>query len=385
MTYNFDKIIERRDSDSFKWTHYAADVLPMWVADMDFAAPESVIQALHERVEHGIFGYGLAPLELSQVICERMARLYHWTVSPEQIVFLPSLVSGINVVCRAIGQPGEGVVVQTPVYPPFLSAPANHGLIVQAAELTLVENGQTIHYEIDYQTFESAITPFSRLFILCHPHNPTGCSYNREQLSRLAEICLRHNLVICSDEIHGDLLLGDTQHTPLAALSPEISAHCITLMAPSKTYNIPGLGCSFAIVQNPELLKRLKIASDGIVPWVNVLGFTAALAAYRDGNDWLTALLRYLTANRDFLVNYLTEHLPNIRTTIPEATYLAWLDCRHAEIEGNPHELFLNQAKVALNDGATFGKCGEGFVRLNFGCPRSRLVEALERMKNVLR
>ncbi len=381
MTYNFDQLIDRRQTDSLKWREYAADVLPMWVADMDFLAPAPVIQALQERVAHGVFGYALPPKELELVICERLARLYRWAVSPEQILFLPGLVSGINIVCRAFGQPGDGVVVQTPVYPPFLSAPVNHGLTLQIAPLTLIEQGQIIRYDIDYDAFESTVTPRTKLFILCHPHNPTGYSYRREQLTRLAEICLRHQVIICSDEIHNDLLLGDTPHTPIAALSPDIAQHCITLMAPSKTYNIPGLGCSFAVVQNPELLKCLKVAMTGIVPWINVLGLTAALVAYRDGEEWLTEVRRYLTANRDFLVDYVTANMPTIRTTIPEATYLAWLDCRQAGIEGNPHEFFLQQAKVALNDGATFGTGGEGFVRLNFGCPRSRLAEALERMK----
>ncbi len=384
MPYNFDQYIERRNSDCYKWRDYGNDVLPLWVADMDFASPEPIIRTLHERVAHGIFGYGRPPAELHNVICERMQRLYDWTISPDQLVFLPGLVAGLNVVSRAIGKPGDGVLVQTPVYPPFLKAPLNHGRILDTAELALSREDQWLHYEIDYDIFEAAITPRTGLFILCNPHNPTGHSYTREELTRMAEICLRHNIIICSDEIHCDLLLGHTGHIPMATLSPEIADHCITLMAPSKTFNIAGLKCSFAIVSNPELRRRLITISSGMALAVNLMGYTAALAAYRDGAEWLAELLRYLTANRDFVVDYVKEHLPGLSTTVPEATYLAWFDCRNAAIEGNPFQFFLKQARVALNDGAYFGPGGEGFVRLNFGCPRSTLSEALERMRGAL-
>jgi cysteine-S-conjugate beta-lyase len=384
MSINFDQVIERRNTGCAKWQTYGEDVLPMWVADMDFRSPEPVIQALRERVEHGVFGYAAPMPELTEVICARLQRMYGWTVTPEQIVYLPGVVSAINVACRAFGQSGEGVLVQTPVYPPFLSAPGNHGLELQAVELTRVEEAHTLRYEIDYGAFESAIAPRTRLFILCQPHNPTGQEYSPEQLTRLADICLRHDVLIVSDEIHGELMLGGTRHTPTASLAPEIAAHTITLMAPSKTFNLPGLGCSFAVVPNAEWRQRMAKASEGLVPLMNALGLIAALAAYHDGDEWRAALLEYLTANRDFLVNYVADKLPRIRTTVPQATYLAWLDCRDAGISGSPYEFFLHQAKVALGDGKAFGPGGEGFVRLNFGCPRSQLVEALERMRTAL-
>jgi cystathionine beta-lyase len=384
MIYNFDEIINRRQSDSVKWQAYGPEALPLWVADMDFASPEPVVRALRERVEHGVFGYPQPPAELAAVICRRMAERYGWAVTPEEIVYLPGLVSGLNVVCRAAGQPGEAVLVQTPVYPPFLSAPANHGQTLTVAPLTETIAGRTIGYEIDFAAFEAAITPATRLFILCHPHNPIGRGFTRAELTHLADICLRHNLLMCADEIHSDLLLGETQHLPLAALSPEVSRQTITLLAPSKTYNVPGLGCSIAIIQNKALRKQVEKAAAGIVPHVNVLGYVAALAAYRDSNDWLAQALAYLTANRDFLVDFISRELPGIRTTAPEATYLAWLDCRAAGIEGNVHKFFLEKAKVALNDGAVFGLGGEGFVRLNFGCPRLILEQALQQMKAAL-
>ncbi len=383
MPYNFDQSPVRRGTDSLKWHRYG-DALPLWVADMDFVSPEPVLAALHQRVAHGVFGYGAPPDELTQAICERMADLYGWAVTPEQIVYLPGLVCGLNVACRAVSEPGDAVLVQTPVYPPFLSAPTNQDRRLIAAELTAESRGGLLHYSFDDVAFEAAISSRTRLFILCHPHNPVGRTFDTEELQRLAAMCERHELAICSDEIHCDLLLDGRRHTPFATLSPEITQRCITLMAPSKTFNIAGLGASFAIIQNPELRRQFKQAMRGIVPDANILGLNAALAAYRHGGDWLQELLVYLAANRNYVVDYVKRYLPGVRATNPEATYLAWLDCRDAGLPGNPHDFFLNKARVALNDGATFGPGGAGFVRLNFGCPRALLVEGLERMRTAL-
>jgi cystathionine beta-lyase len=380
MPYDFDRVPPRRHTDSLKWHRYG-NALPLWVADMDFPAPEPVLAALHERVAQGVFGYGAPPDKLTDVLCARMADLYRWTVTPEQIVYLPGLVCGLNIVCRAIGQPGDEVLVQTPVYPPFLSAPSNQERQLVTAELTAEYRDGRLYYTFDDDAFAAAIGPRTRLFILCHPHNPVGRVFTVDELTRLADCCERYDLTVCSDEIHCDLLLDGRRHTPLAALSPDIARRCITLMAPSKTFNIPGLGASFAIIQNPELRRRFKQALRGIVPDVNILGLTAALAAYQHGGDWLRELLPYLAANRDYVADFVTRHLPGVRVTVPEATYLAWLDCREAGISGNPHEFFLQQAGVALNDGATFGPGGEGFVRLNFACSRALLAEGLERMR----
>jgi cystathionine beta-lyase len=383
MPYNFDQSPVRRGTDSLKWHRYG-DALPLWVADMDFVSPEPVLAALHQRVAHGVFGYGAPPDELTETIGARMADLYGWTVTPEQIVYLPGLVCGLNVVCRAVGEPGDAVLVQTPVYPPFLSAPPSQDRRLIAAELTAEVRDGRLYYSFDDAAFAAAIDSRTRLFILCHPHNPVGRTFGIEELNRLAAICERHNLTICSDEIHCDLLLDGRRHVPLATLSPEIAQRCITLMAPSKTFNIAGLGASFAIIQNPELRRQFKHAMRGIVPDANILGLNAALAAYRHGGDWLQELLVYLAANRNYVVDYVKRYLPGVRATNPEATYLAWLDCRDAGLPGNPHDFFLNKARVALNDGATFGPGGAGFVRLNFGCPRALLVEGLERMRTAL-
>jgi cysteine-S-conjugate beta-lyase len=384
MNYDFDTTIERRGSDSGKWLYYGADVLPMWVADMDFRSPEPIVQALHNRIEHGVFGYSMDSPQLKEAICARLARLYRWQVQPDDIIFLPGLVCGLNVATRAIGEAGDGVLANTPVYPPFLSAPGNHERVLHTAELALEREGQRIRYCVDYDAFVAAIQPNTRLFMLCNPHNPVGRAYSREELLRMADICLRHNLAICSDEIHCDLVLGDTRHIPMASLDPEIAQQCITLMAPSKTYNLPGLGCSMAIVQNPDLRRQLQRASAGIVPHVNLLGYVAAHAAYTECEDWLHALQAYLTANRDFLLEYVEQHLPGVRTTVPEATYLAWLDCRELGIEGSPFKFFLEEAKVAFADGLGFGKPGEGFVRVNFGCPRALFAQGLAQVRMAL-
>jgi len=387
MPYNFDELLDRRRANSHKWTLYPEDVLPMWIADMDFHSPRAVVEALRAKIEHGVFGYEQRSPELLEVVCERMGRLYRWSVLPEHIVVLPGLVTGMNVACRAVGQPGDGVFTHTPVYHPFLSAPGHHQLTLQTTTLTYVSDGRTFHYEIDFDAFEAALQSNTRLYLLCSPHNPGGFVFTREQLTRLADICLRHNIVICSDEIHSELILDDVRHTPVASISPEIADQTITLIASSKTFNTAGLFCSFAIVPNPDLRQKMVATAEHIVPWPNALGLAAALAAFRpdpDTDEWLSTLRQYLRVNRDTLVDYVTTHLPNIGTTVPQATFLAWLDCRNLGLDGSPHQFFLDKAKLAFNDGSIFGPGGEGFVRLNFGCPRSRLIDALEKMSEAL-
>lgn len=384
MTTNFDVITDRRNWDSGKWNMYEPDVLPMWVADMDFPAADIILEAIQHRVKHGVFGYGDGYPNLKTIICERMEQLYNWAVTPEQIMFLPGVVCSLNVVHRAVAEPGAGVLMQTPVYPPFLTAPDNHGMVKHVAELVLTEKGGNLHYEIDFDAFEASITPQTKLFMLCHPHNPVGRAFTREELTRMLDICIRHDLTICSDEIHCELMMAGLTHIPSATLGKEVAERCITLMAPSKTFNLPGLGLSFAIIQNPDLYEKMEKAKMGIVPHCNLLGAVAAEAAYTQAEDWRQGLLRYLTTNRDYVVDFVNQHLPGIRTTMPEATYLAWLDCRESGIEDNPFDFFLNEAKVALNQGSNFGEAGEGFVRLNFGCPRATLQQGLEQMQRAL-
>ncbi|MCX6038958.1 MAG: aminotransferase class I/II-fold pyridoxal phosphate-dependent enzyme, partial [Chloroflexi bacterium] len=299
-------------------------------------------------------------------------------------------------VCTA----GQGILVQPPVYPPFLSVHKNAALVRQEAPLRMTAEGAALHYQVDFDVFERAVNSGGAqagMFLLCNPHNPTGQAYSRDDLVRMAEICQRNNICICSDEIHSELLLGGpsapaqggVRHIPIASLDPEIANRTITLIAPSKTFNIPGLFCGFAILSNQELLKRYKETVEQMAMHVSSLGLTAAQAAFSGAcDDWLAALRVYLTGNRDFLVEYVKREFNGIRVTVPDATYLAWLDCnelvRSGKIYGTPHEFFLKQAKVALNEGNEFGFGGEGFVRLNFGCPRKTLEDALERMKAAL-
>jgi len=377
---DFDRIIDRRQTESDKWRRYPEDVLPLWVADMDFAVPDAVVRALEQRVAHPIFGYGRPPDALHEVLQERLALLYDWHVGVEDVFFCPGVVSGFNVACRAVAAPGDDILVEAPVYPPMLTAPENTACACQV--VPLIEGRE--RYEHDFDALKKAITERTSLFLLCNPHNPVGRVFDREELERLAELCLRHNVVVCSDEIHCDFVFRGQRHIPIASLAPEIAARTITFLAPSKTFNIAGLSCSVGVVQDPELRARVERAGAGLVPHVNVLGYTAALAAYRDGQAWLDALMVYLEANRDYVLDYVATHMPWIKCHRPEGTFLAWLDCRDAGIPGNPHNFFLEQARVALNDGADFGAGGEGFVRLNFGCPRATLTEALERMREAL-
>ena len=388
VQYNFDEIIDRRESDCLKWHQYREDVLPMWVADMDFRSPAPVIQALHLHVDHGVFGYPETTTrhcdlmsELSEILIERMANRYSWKIQVEDLFFLPGVVTGFNLACHALSVPDGGVFFQTPIYHPILHAGIQTGCQSQEMELTHLSDGS---YSVDWDLFEMGIDDRTRLFIQCNPHNPVGKVFSLNELERSAEICLRKGITICSDEIHCDLIFKGSKHIPIASLDPEIAQHTITLMAPSKTYNLAGLQFSFAIIQNPELRARFVQSRKGLVPSVNLMGFQAGLAAYRDGGEWLDQVLDYLEQNRDFLVRFIRDEMPQIKIWAPQGTYLAWLDCRNCGIEGSPGDFFLEHARVAFNEGSVFGSGGQGFVRMNFGCPRSLLEEGLNRMKAAL-
>lgn len=379
--YDFNCSIDRRNSDCEKWNKYSEDVLPMWVADMDFVSPEPVLNALRERIDHGVFGYPINPSGLRQLIVERMRSTYHWQIEPEDIILLPGVVTGLNLACHAIAKPAESVLVQTPVYPPILNAAKNTGIQGQDMQLTRQVDGT---YSVDWDLFKASFTSITKLFILCNPHNPVGKVFTKSELEKIAELCLRNDAIICSDEIHSDLIFNGHTHTPIASIDREIAQCTITLNSPSKTFNLAGLRCSYAIIQNPELRKRYKKARAGLVSSVNVMGLTAAQAAYQSGEPWLKQLLVYLEANRNYLADFVSKELPGIEMGYPQGTYLAWLDCRRSGIEGNPYLFFLENSRVAFNDGETFGAGGQGFVRLNFGCSRATLSQALERLKQAL-
>ncbi|GAB4534008.1 MAG: PatB family C-S lyase [Anaerolineales bacterium] len=379
--YDFDHIPDRRASDSVKWNTYPEDVLPLWVADMDFPTPPVVRAALQERLSHGVFGYPGKPRKVQQAVAGWMSRRHGWEVDPQHVALLPGVVPGLHLAAQAFAQPGEAVLVQPPVYGRFFDVAREAHLQQQEAHLVQDANGR---YGVDFEAFEAAITPQTRLFLLCNPQNPTGRVFTPAELERMAGICLRHGVLIVADEIHHDLVFPGHRHTPIASLSPEIAAHTITLVAPSKTFNIAGLQAAAAIIPDKALRERFLAARRGLVEWVNVMGQTAAIAAYEQGEAWLEAVLAYLKANRDHLIDYAQKSLPGIRVNAPEGTHLAWLDCRESGIAGPPHEFFLRQARVAINDGRWFGTGGEGFVRLNFATSRTTLEAALERMQAAL-
>jgi cystathionine beta-lyase len=370
VNFDFETVIDRRGGDSQKWNKYAGrDVLPLWVADMDFAAPPAVVDALERRVAHRIFGYGKPPASLVDAALDYLTRRYGWQASPEWLVWLPGLVTGLNAACRAVD--GD-VLTAVPVYPPFLSAPRLAGRRLSTAPLVL--SGGTWGW--DFARMDAAATPETRLFLLCHPHNPVGRAWRADELADLAEFCRRHDLIVCSDDIHCDLVLEPRRpHVPLATLDADMARRTITLMAASKTYNIPGLACSLAIIPDEALRGRFCAVMRGIVPDVNVLGLVAAEAAYRECDAWRDALIGVLRANRD-CVETAVARMPGLSMTRAEATYLAWVDARGLGVD-HPARFF-EEAGVGLSDGADFG--APGWVRLNFACPRETLLAALRRM-----
>ncbi len=382
MDYDFDTIIDRRHSDSLKYRICEKEQLPMWVADMDFRSPEVVIKALHERVNHGIFGYGMLPEKSKEAVISWLSSRHSWNITPDDIIFVPGVVAGFNLASHAVTRSGDGVVLQTPAYGPFFSVASNANLTQQEMELSQGPDGQ---YFIDYDALEWCLTARSRIFMLCNPQNPTGRVFSLEELQKIAEICLRHDIIICSDEIHNDLVFPGRKHIPIASISPEITSKTITLIAPSKTFNIAGLDASVAIITNKELRNQFESARKGLLGGVNILGLHAARAAYQHGESWLEALLIYLQANRDFTIEFIKNEIPGIKIVKPEGTYLAWLDCRKAGIEGKPGEFFKREVGVIVNEGTWFGKGGEGFVRLNFACPRAILEIGLHKMKDALK
>lgn len=388
MPFDFANAPNRSQTNSLKWTLYPPDVLPLWVADMDFPAPPAIIDALAQAVAHGVLGYEFPSRKLRETIAARMEMLYGWKVSPSWVIATPGVIAGFNAAAWAVCEPGQGILTQPPVYPPFLGVHKNVDLLHQDAPLREVtESGHLLRYEIDFDHLDFMFDTDAptRLFMLCNPHNPTGRAFRREELLGIAEICLAHNSVIVSDEIHSELTLPPNQHIPIASLSPEIAARTITLVAPSKTYNVPGLFAGFAVIPDKDMRENFRRATERLCMHVSSLGLVAAEAAYSGACDeWLAELRAHLAANRDFVSEYVRQNLPGIRTTHPEATYLSWLDCRALDLQPDPYQFFLKKAKVALTNGADFGEGGPGFVRLNFGCPRSTLEEALNRMKNAL-
>jgi cystathionine beta-lyase len=369
MTYDFDTQIDRRNTGSNKWSKYPSDVLPMWVADMDFAAAPPIVEAITARLQHPVFGYCSAKPELREQIVADMAAKYGWTITADDIVFLPGVEPGFNMAIKALLKPGQTLAIQTPIYRPILMAPRHW-------ELTQLD------FCVDQPVANQARTlALADAVLLCNPHNPTGKVYTSDDLLALA--AATGDKPIISDEIHCDLVYDGRRHIPIASLDPGIAQRTITLMSAAKTYNIPGLKAAFAIVQNKALREQFNASRLGMVDSVNILGLEASLAAFRDCADWRDDVVAYLQGNRDYLVKAVAERLPGVRIIAPEATYLAWLDCSALGL-ADPAAHFLDHAKVAFSAGTDFGARYGQYVRLNFGCTRATLDEALDRMQSSL-
>lgn len=378
MQYNFNDIIDRSGTHSMKWEKYrGTDILPMWVADMDFKAPPEVLTALAGVIDHGVLGYTNVPDDLNAVVIQRLAALYGWPVKPEWITWIPGVVSGLNTACNAIGNPDQAIVTTVPIYPPFLTVSPNCGKLLITVPMVR-ESGRAV---LDYQGLEKAFQQNAALFLFCSPYNPCGTLFRHDEIEQLVDLCTRYDVAICSDEIHSDFVLDPgKQHIPTATVSREAASRTVTLMAPSKTYNIPGLGCSLAITPDPDLRKRFTHALNGIVPGVNLMGYAAAKAAYTLCDNWLAQLLAHLRANRDRVVERVNR-MPGCRVDPLEATYLAWIDVRDTGL--SDPVAFFEKGGVGLSDGKFFGQ--NGFVRLNFGCPAPILEEGLNRMEKALK
>ena len=373
----FKSFPNRIDTDSLKWSRYRGkDILPMWVADMDFVAAGPIIEALERRVRHEVFGYAIARPADYEAVIHWVHQQHGWTIPKEWIVWLPGLVPALNVACRAFTEPGQEVLSVTPVYPPFLSGPVLSGRKIATCPLAR-ENGR---YRFDLEAMAQTVTPETRLMLLCSPHNPVGRVWTRTELEAVSQFCLERNIIICSDEIHCDLVLDENcQHIPTAMLSSEIAEQTITLMSPAKTFNLPGLNCGVAIIPNEGLRRSFMHAAQGILPHVNIMGYTACRAALTRCKDWHRELIATLRENSRYLYESINA-MPGLSMGPVEATYLAWIDTR--ELKTDNAVKWFEQAGVGVSDGADFD--GAGFIRLNFGCPKSLLENAVGRIRTAL-
>jgi len=387
MNYDFDTIIDRSGTSSSKWDRRKEDVeepdvLPMWVADMDFVSPPSVVEALRQRVEHGIYGYTERTDSYYEALTSWMKRRFGWDIQKEWIVYTPGVVVALNLIIQAFTQPGDKVIIQQPVYHPFSYAILNNRRRLVNNQLR-IEKGR---YVMDFDQLKGSIDRSTKLLILCSPHNPVGRVWTKEELLQLAAICLENDIILVSDEIHGDLILDGNIHTPTATLSAEIADITITCTAPTKTFNIAGLGVANTIISNADLYDRFHaVVSNTGLEMTNVFAKVASEAAYNHGEGWLSHLLIYLQRNYKFLISFLKTHIPRVNVFPLEGTYLAWLDFRELGLKDKElRRLLIHEARVWLDEGTKFGSGGEGFQRMNIGCPRKLLEEGLERIVSAI-
>jgi cystathionine beta-lyase len=375
--FDFDTQTDRSNTGSVKWDRYKdTDILPLWVADTDFKAPPAIIEALQERATHGVFGYTRVQKRLVELVVERMQRLYQWQIEPEWIVWIPGVVGGLNLACRSVGDVGSPVMTPAVIYPHFPEAP----LQIDRPLLTVQMVHRVKRWIIDLDWMAENLDGESKLLLFCNPHNPGGSVYSRAELTQLAELAERHDFVIASDEIHCDLILEPgLEHIPIASLNTDIERRSITLMAVSKNFGLAGLSCAFAIIPDQQLRQKFNYQRVGIINYINLFGLTAMKAAYEHGDDWNRQLVEYLRANRDFLLHEINT-IKGLKLDSVEATYLAWIDVSGLGLD-NPHRFF-EQAGIGMSPGKEFGD--NSFMRLNFGCPRALLEEAVSRMRHAI-
>lgn len=382
MSFNFDQLLNRKHTNSYKWDQSEKlfgdpDILPLWVADMDFASPPAVRSALLHRAEHGVYGYTIKSEEVTQAICGWLSRRHRWTIASQAISFSPGIVTSLSLVVECFSKPGEPVILQSPVYYPFYDVIRMNGRTVAQNPLVL-QNGR---YEIDFEHLAHVMQQGAKLMLLCSPHNPGGRVWTREELQRIGELAMRHEVLVISDEIHSDLVLPGHQHTPFASIAEAYAQQSITLHAPTKTFNLPGIPSSYAIIPNVKLKRvfdqRIKALS---LHMTHFFHDEMVCAAYNDSEQWLDELIIYVQGNLDEALAILAERLPVVKPMIPESTYLLWLDCRGLGLDVNGlKDLMFKRAKVAFSEGSIFGIEGAGYLRVNLACPRAILHEALTR------
>ena len=381
---NFDEVIDRSQTDSVKWginEHIFGrnDVLSMWVADMDFRAPEPVIQALIARATQGIYGYAALPVSYHQAIIDWLQKRHGWKTQPAWQITTPGVVPAVSVAVLAYTQPGDKIIIQSPVYHPFFKMVLNNGR--QIVENSLIN--QDGYYRMDFDALARQLADTRvKMLILCSPHNPVGRVWTLEELTRLGELCRAHNVRVVSDEIHSDLVYSWAKHVPMASISTDLADNTVTLLAPSKTFNVAGLNTSVAVISNPVLNNQFCQMIENLGIGVSsVFGMAGLEAAYRYGEDWLDQLLKYLAGNLNYLVSFMDSRIPRIKVCRPEGTYLVWMDCRELGLSRADLKNFMIQkAGLGLDEGAVFGQPGEGFMRMNVACPRAVLVKALEQL-----
>ena len=382
--HNFDAILDRRGSDSEKWTTFANDVLPLWVADSDFTCPQPIIDALTKRIEHGAFGYPAVPASYAKAAKHWMETRHNCLINTEDILFINSVVPGLMDCIDAFTEKGDKVLIQSPVYPPFYQVIEDSERIKVTSPLIEQDN----HFIIDYTDLEQKLSdPALKLMILCNPHNPVGRAWKKDELTKLAQLCIKHNVILVSDDIHQDLVFAPHKYTPVLGISEEIKNNSVMLINPSKTFNIPGMRSAAILVPNKDLRKQLqKTIAHRKSANPSVLGLIAFETAYTQCAWYVDQLIPYLQANRDYAIDFIETNIPKLKVTRLEATYLLWLDFKaYQKDQGELYDLLLQKGKIALNNGSTFGDEGNGFFRLNFACSRNTLQDGLKRMQKALK